>query len=128
MARKIIPSGSTLPYSKAAIHDSRYVMEIAGQIGLNPKTGKLEKDVEKQTIRTLENIKQILLEKGWSFDNLIKVRIFLVDMADYSKVNKIYAKYFSGEYPPRVAVAVKALPLGALIEIDCTAAGDVIKE
>ena len=95
MARKIIQGGGTLPYSKAVIYDSKYVMEIAGQIGINPKTGKLEEGIEKQTIRTLENIKQILLEIGWSFDNLVKVRIFLVDIGDYTKVNKIYAKYFS---------------------------------
>ncbi len=128
MTRKTIPAGGTLPFSKATIHDSKYVMEISGQVGLNPDTGKLEEGIEKQTVRTLETIKQILLEKGWNFNNLIKVRIFLVDMADYSNVNKIYAKCFSGEYPARVALAVKELPLGALIEIDCTAAGDVIKK
>jgi len=52
------------------------------------------------------------------------MRIFLVDMDDYPKMNEVYTRYFSQDYPTRFALAVKGLPLGALIEIDCSASGD----
>jgi 2-iminobutanoate/2-iminopropanoate deaminase len=123
--KKIIPSGN-LPYSKAVIHDLKYSMELAGQVGINP-SGKLVEGIENQTIQTMENIGKILAEVGWDFSSIIKVRIYLSDMADYDLVNKVYRNYFSGDYPARVALAVKGLPLGALIEIECTAASDAIK-
>lgn len=127
MVKKIIKNISSLPFSKAVLHDSKYVMEVSGQVGLDPKTGKLVEGIEKQTTRTLDNIKKILEEVGWDFKNIIKVRIFLADMKDYAIMNEVYGKYFSSDYPTRVALAVKGLPLGALIEIECTAAGNEIK-
>jgi len=125
--KKIIPSAANLPFSKAIVHNQKYVMEISGQIGLNSKTGKLEEGIEEQTKRTFQNVKDILGEVGWNFENLIKVRIFLADMKHYSTVNEIYSKYFEKDFPARVALAVKDLPLGALIEMDCTASGDNVK-
>ena len=121
--KKYISAGN-LPFSKAVIYNG--VMEISGQVGINPG-GKLEEGIEGQTRRALDNIKAILEENGWSFDNLVKVRIYLVDMKDYAKVNEIYAEYFSGKYPSRVALAVKELPMGALIEIEGTASGEQVK-
>ncbi len=126
MAKKILESNSTLPYSKAVIHNDKFTMEIAGQIGLN-SSGKLEEGIELQTKQTMENIKKILNEVGWDFKNVIKVRIYLRNMSDYKTVNDIYAKYFSGNYPSRVALAVKELPLDALIETECCASGEKIK-
>ncbi len=128
MVKKIIHAPKNLPFSKAVVNNQKYTMEISGQIGLNPKTGKLEEGIEEQTKMALENVKEILQNVGWGFENLIKVRIFLIDMKDYSVVNEIYSKYFENDYPARVALAVKELPLGALIELDCTACGDKIKE
>ncbi|MEK6951513.1 MAG: Rid family detoxifying hydrolase [Nanoarchaeota archaeon] len=124
MVKKIISSGS-FPFSKAIIHNFKYTMEISGQIGIDPKTGKLPEGIEKQTHQALENMKKILEEAGWSFENIIKVKIYLTNMDDYAAVNEIYKKYFSSDYPTRVALAVKALPLGALIEIECTAGNDL---
>ncbi len=124
--KKHIRAPSGLPFSKAIIHDDRYTMEISGQVGLDAE-GKLVKGIEAQTIQTLDNVKAILEEVGWSFDNLIKVRIFLSDISDYAKVNDIYSKYFNDNFPTRVAVSVKDLPLGALIELDCTASGNKVK-
>lgn len=68
----------------------------------------------------------IISELGWTLENLTKVRIYLVDMADYKKVNEVYATKFTKNPPARIAIAVRALPLGALIEIECVAAGDEI--
>lgn len=127
MVKKIIHAPANLPFSKAIVHNQKYSMEISGQVGLNSK-GKLEEGIEEQTKRTFQNVKEILEEVGWNFENLIKVRIFLADMKDYSKVNEIYSKYFEKDFPTRVALAVKDLPLGALIEMDCTASGEEIIE
>ncbi|MEK6833102.1 MAG: RidA family protein [Nanoarchaeota archaeon] len=125
MVKKIIPADN-LPFSKAIIHNFKYIMEISGQVGIDPKTGKLSEGIEKQTYQALENIKKILEEAGWSFENIIKARIYLINMDDYATVNEIYKRYFLNDYPARVALAVKALPLGALIEIECIAANDSI--
>ncbi|MFH1649860.1 MAG: Rid family hydrolase [Candidatus Woesearchaeota archaeon] len=92
------------------------------------KDGKLAEGLEAQTRQAIENVKAILAQAGWNLSNLTKVRIFLTDMKDYGKVNEIYGSSFSGKFPTRVALAVKDLPLGALIELDCTAMGDSIRE
>ena len=127
MTRKFIKAAEGLPFSKAVVHNQRYSMELSGQIGLN-LDGNLVEGIEEQTKQTFQNIKDILDEAGWDFDNLIKIRIFLKDMNDYAVVNEIYSSYFKNSFPTRIALAVKDLPLGALIEMDCTAAGDDIKE
>ncbi|MEK6916501.1 MAG: Rid family detoxifying hydrolase [Nanoarchaeota archaeon] len=114
------------PYSHAILHDHKYTMELSGQIGINPKTGKLTEGIVMQTEQTFANINSILEEVGWDTNNLVKVRVLLADMKDYGIVNEVYSTFFPGNFPARVAVAVKELPLGALIEIDCTAAGDKI--
>jgi len=128
MAKKFVKALDGLPFSKAVIHNDPFTLEISGQIGLNPETGKLEEGIEKQTEATFESIKNILNEVKWDLGNLTKVRIFLTDMTNYSKVNEIYPKYFKDDFPARVALAVKELPLGALIEIDCTASGNIFEE
>ena len=127
MVKKIIRAPSNLPFSKAIVHNQKYSMEISGQIGLNSQ-GKLVDGIEEQTKQTFQNVKDILQEVGWDFNNLIKIRIFLTDMKNYGIVNTIYSTYFEKDFPTRVALAVKELPLGALIEMDCTACGDEMKE
>lgn len=128
MTKKFLSAGANLPFSKAVISNQKYTMEISGQVGLNSETGKLEEGIEEQTKKALENVKEILNEVGWTFENLIKVRIFLADIKDYKEVNEIYSAYFEKDFPTRVALAVKDLPPGALIEFDCTATGNEIKE
>jgi len=125
--KKIIRAPANLPFSKAIVHNQKYSMEISGQVGLNSE-GKLVEGIEEQTKQTFQNVKDILEEVGWDLSNLMKIRIFLADMKDYGTVNEIYATYFENDFPTRVALAVKDLPLGALIEMDCTATGDELKE
>jgi 2-iminobutanoate/2-iminopropanoate deaminase len=127
MIKKLTPADN-LPYSKAVIHDSKYTLEVSGQIGVDPKTGNLAEGVEAQAKCALENIRTALERVGWTFDNVIKARIYLTDMKDYSAVNAVYKEFFSNGYPARVALAVQALPLSALIEIECTAAGDNFRQ
>ncbi|MBI2141831.1 reactive intermediate/imine deaminase [Candidatus Woesearchaeota archaeon] len=128
MTRKAVQSQNapkaTGPFSQAILHNYGYVMELSGQVGINPESGKLvEGGVGPETEQVLANIKAILREVGWSFNNIVKARIFLTDMKDYQIVNEIYGKSFASEPPARVTVAVKQLPLGALVEIECAAAG-----
>ncbi len=106
---------------------NKYRLEVSGQIGLDPQTGKLvQGGVGLQTEQAFKNIANILSELGWSFDNIVKTRVFLTSINDYQEMNEVYAKKFGSVPPARVAVAVKELPLGAAVEIECVAEGDVI--
>ena len=113
-------------FSQAILESSKYRLEISGQIGLDGNNKLVDGGIEAQTKQTLQNVEGILSELGWTLENLTKVRIYLVDMADYAKVNEVYATKFTKNPPARIAIAVRALPLGALIEIECVAAGDEI--
>ena len=101
------PSTKGFPLSHAVLHDFPYTMEIFGQIGLNPETGRLVAGIENETNQALDNIGSILSEVGWDFRNIIKVR-----------------KRFEEDFPARAVIGVKELPLGANVEIECTAAGE----
>ena len=124
MAKKFIKNKGSLPLSDAILCDDKYTMEISGQIGIDIQTEKLAEGIENQTIHALEKISTILKEIGWNLENVIKVRVYLTDMKNYSKMNGVYQRYFKKDYPTRVALAVKELPLGALIEIECVACGN----
>ena len=128
--RKIIAAPNapkaTGPFSQAIAHNSKYTIELSGQIGL--AEGKLvQGGVEAEAEQALKNIGAVLAEVGWNHTNIIKGRVYLVDMKDYPAVNSVYSKFFPTNPPARVALAVNQLPLGALVEIECTAAGDEIK-
>ncbi|MBI4174216.1 MAG: reactive intermediate/imine deaminase [Candidatus Aenigmarchaeota archaeon] len=119
------PSTKGFPLSHAVLHNLPLTMEISGQIGLDPKTGKLvEGGIEEETRQAIKNIESILSETGWDLRNITKARIFVTDMKEYQKVNEIYAKKFAKDFPARAVIGVKELPLGAHVEIECTAAGE----
>jgi 2-iminobutanoate/2-iminopropanoate deaminase len=108
------------PYEQA-IRANGFVY-TAGQIALDPKTGNLvEGGIEVQTCRVLENLKAVLETAGSSMDRVVKATVFLKNMADFSKVNEIYAEYLGTSKPARSTVAVAELPREALIEIDLVA-------
>ena len=94
---------------------------ISGQLGLNPADGTLPGGIEAQTIQSLENVKTILEGTGSDFDHVVKTTIFLADIADFGKVNEIYAKYFANEVPARSCLEVSNLPKAALVEIEAIA-------
>src|SRR3989344_5197 len=123
MVKTFIAAPGPFPISKAVLHNDKYTLEISGQIGFDTKTGKMGEGIEQQTKITLENIKSILAEVEWDMDTIIKTRVYLADMKDYEAMNKVYREYFAKDYPARVAMAVKELPRGALVEIECTASG-----
>jgi len=108
------------PYSQAIKTDS--LLFTAGQIGLNPTTGKLvEGGIEAETRQVLNNLKAVLKAAGTGFDQVLKTTIFLTDMGEFATVNGIYGQYFGEAPPARSTVAVAALPLGAKVEIEAIA-------
>ena len=108
------------PYSQAVM--TGHELYCSGQIPIDPSTGELvDGDVSAQTERVLSNLGAVLCAAGYTFADVIKTTIFLVDMRDYAAVNVVYEKYFGATKPARSTVAVAALPRGARLEIDCIA-------
>ena len=107
------------PYSQAIeVNDMVYT---SGQIPLDPATGELvEGDVQAQAHQVFKNLIAVLEEAGTSMDKAVKTLCFLDDMADFAAFNEVYAEYFT-EKPARSCFAVKALPKGALCEVEVIA-------
>ncbi|NDK09819.1 deaminase [Candidatus Gracilibacteria bacterium] len=93
---------------------------FSGQIGLCPDTMKLETTIESQTKQVCENILGVCEAAGVEIDNIFKTTIFLAQMSDFASVNEIYGRYFQHK-PARSCVAVRELPAGAKVEIECIA-------
>jgi 2-iminobutanoate/2-iminopropanoate deaminase len=94
----------------------------AGQIPLNPDTGKLAgPDIESQTEQVLLNIKAILDDQKLTFADVVKTTVFLTNLADFIGMNDIYTRFFKGDYPARTTVQVAALPRSAKVEIEVIA-------
>lgn len=109
------------PYSQAVKFGN--MLFCSGQIPLDPSTGEMvEGDVAAQTELVMSNISAVLSVSGAGFDDVVKTTIYLVDMADFASVNEVYGKCFNNHKPARSTVAVKALPRGALVEIEVIAA------
>ncbi|MDQ1326254.1 MAG: 2-iminobutanoate/2-iminopropanoate deaminase [Campylobacterota bacterium] len=107
------------PYSQAI--EANGFIYTSGQIALTEKGVMAGDDVENQAHQVMKNLFYVLEAAGAHFNDVIKTTIFLVDMNDFDKVNKIYAHYFGLHKPARSTVAVKTLPKNALIEIECIA-------
>ena len=108
------------PYSQAI--EANGTLYISGQIPINPKVGKIEAvEISSQTEQVFDNINAILNEAGYAFADVVKSTVFLSDIADFAGMNEVYKKYYQTECPARSAFAVKALPLGALVEIETIA-------
>lgn len=113
--------GAIGPYSQG-ISASPFVF-LSGQLPIDPSTGKFpEGGIAEQTEQSIRNILAILREEGLELSNVVKTTVFLADMSLFGAMNEVYAKYFTEPYPARSAVAVKALPKDALLEIECIAA------
>ena len=108
------------PYS-VAIESGGFVF-CAGQTGIDPATGDLvSAELEAQTRQVLTNLKNVLEAAGTSLDRVVKTTVFLRDMADFPKMNAIYAEYFSSNPPARSTIAVVGLPKGGIVEIEAIA-------
>ena len=108
------------PYSQAV--EAGNTLYGSGQLPIKPATGLFaEGGIKELTAQSLTNMKAILEAAGMSFDNVVKTTVFLADMADFADMNEVYAQFFAAPFPARSAVAVKTLPKGARVEIECIA-------
>ena len=121
MPRKIIIQTPDAPaaigtYSQAVrVGDTVY---LSGQIGLDPGIMQLVDGIEAQIHQVFQNLRAVASAADSSFDDLVKLNIYLTDLGHFAKVNEIMATYFRQPYPARAAVGVASLPRGALIEAD----------
>ena len=109
------------PYSQAIKVGN--LIYTSGQTPIDPATGALVAGgIKEQTRQSLLNVQAILKEAGLSMSSVVKTTVFMADMNDFADMNTVYAEFFTEPYPARSAVAVKALPKGALVEIEVVAA------
>jgi 2-iminobutanoate/2-iminopropanoate deaminase len=112
------------PYSQAVLVEThaQRTLHCSGQIPLHPVTGELVAgDVAAQTERVMENVGAVLAAAGMSFADVVKTTVFLVDLADFARMNEVYGKRFPSAPPARSTVQVAALPRGARVEIEVLA-------
>ena len=113
------------PYSHAAL-GADGTLYLSGQTPIDPSTGRLiNGDVAAQTRRVFDNLASVLSAAGRTLDDVIKVNVYLVDMEDFAAMNSVYSTLFSAPYPARTTVAVAGLPLGARVEIELIASGEM---
>ena len=109
------------PYSQA-IEVNGFVY-ASGQLPIDPATGAFpEGGVKEQTRQSILNVKAILEEAGLALSNVVKTTVYLADMGDFASMNEVYSQFFAQPFPARSAIAVKALPKGALVEVEVIAA------
>ncbi|HEX6301695.1 MAG TPA: Rid family detoxifying hydrolase [Acidimicrobiia bacterium] len=112
---------SLAPYSAAA--EAGGLVFLAGQVGLDPKTGeRAPDDVVAQAHQVMSNVGAVLGDLDLGYDDIVKTTIFLADIDDFATVNEVYASFFDGDFPARTTVQAGALPGGFLVEIEVVAA------
>ena len=123
MTRQAISTGGAPgaigPYSQAI--RSGDMLFCSGQLGLDPASGELADGVEAQADRALRNLRSVLDAAGLGFDDVVKTTIFLADIADFSAVNEVYARFMPDPPPARSTFQVAALPKNGRVEIEAIA-------
>lgn len=124
MTRKAVSSKSAPaavgPYSQAVVSGDHVF--LSGQTPIDPSSGALiEGTIAEQAGRCFDNLGAVLDAAGLGFGDVIKVNVYLTDMADFAEMNGVYANRFEEPFPARTTVAVAALPLGARVEIELVA-------
>lgn len=108
------------PYSQAV--RSGNTLYLSGQIPLDPATGEVVPgDVAAQAVQVFENLKSVLAAGGATFDDVVRVGIYMPDLGNFGAVNEVMARYFSAPYPARATIGVASLPRGVDVEIDVIA-------
>ena len=124
MSKKIIAT----PHAPAAIGTYSQAVQVggtvylSGQIGLDPQTMILVEGIDAQIVRVFDNLKAVAEAAGGSLADVVKLNVYLTDLANFAKVNEVMARYFAEPFPARAAVGVKELPKGALVEADAVMA------
>ncbi len=105
------------PFSQAV--EAGGSIYFSGQVGQDPTTGRLVAGgIAAETNRVFQNLSAVLKAAGKSFDDVVRVGVFLTNMSDFVAMNGLYARYFSQPFPARTTIGAAALPLGACVEID----------
>jgi 2-iminobutanoate/2-iminopropanoate deaminase len=105
------------PFSQAIKVDG--FLFLSGQVAQDPATGKVvEGGIVAETERVFQNLSAVLKAADKSFDDVVRVGVYLTNMGDFGAMNGIYAKHFSQPFPARTTIGVAAMPLGARVEID----------
>jgi reactive intermediate/imine deaminase len=91
---------------------------VSGQIGLDPLSMQMVNGIEEQIHQVFLNLKAVAAASGGALGDIVKLNVYLIDLANFQKVNEIMVSYFEAPYPARAAVGVAALPRGALVEMD----------
>lgn len=115
----VIIKNVSLPFSPA-ITKGKFVF-TSGQVYLTPEGKLLEGTIQEQTHQTMKNLEGVLKKEGVSFKDVVKTTIYVTDISLYQDINEVYGNYFTKPYPARETVCVKALPLGARLEISMIA-------
>ena len=111
------------PYSQAVRRGG--FLFLSGQIPLDPATGQLvEGDISTQTRRVFDNLRAVVTEAGASFDDIVRVGIYVTDLNDFAAVNAVMAENFQAPVPARSTIEVSGLPRGARVEVDAILAFD----
>ena len=109
------------PYSQAI--EANGMVFASGQLPIDPATGAFpEGGIKEQTSQSLLNAQAILKSAGLDLKDVVKTTVLLSDIANFGPMNEVYSEFFSQPYPARSAFAVRDLPKGALVEIECIAA------
>ncbi|MBQ1618100.1 MAG: RidA family protein [Bacteroidales bacterium] len=110
------------PYSQAVQQTGESLVFVSGQLPIDPSTGNFaEGGIRELTRQSILNMESILVKAGTDLSHVLKTTVFLADMADFAAMNEVYSQFFKEPFPARSAVAVKTLPKGALVEIECIA-------
>ena len=108
------------PYSQAVMDGD--LVFVSGQLPIDSRTGEFpSEDVAWQTRQSLENIREILKEAGYTMDRVLKTTVYLQDMNDFAAMNEVYQEFFADPYPARAAFQVAKLPKNARVEIEAVA-------
>lgn len=109
------------PYSHAI--DSEQYVFLSGQTAMNSQSIKenLKGNIAEQTKECFKNLSEVLKAANLTFDDVVKVNVYLTDMKHFNEMNEVYKTMFNGPYPARTCIAVLALPLGAEVEIEMIA-------
>lgn len=108
------------PYSQGV--DLGDLVFVSGQIPIDPATQQVvQGPIEVQTERVLKNLQGVLAAAGLSLENVVRTTVFLTDLANFPKMNEVYARFFSKDFPARSTVQVSGLPKGVGVEIDAIA-------
>ncbi len=107
------------PYSQAV--EANGMVFLSGQLPINPQTGEMPEGIEAQTRQSLTNARAILAEAGLTMSDVVKTTVLLANIADFAAMNAVYSEFFSEPFPARSAFAVRDVPKGALVEIECIA-------